>query len=626
MSEIKFISFKGTSDEFTLLSGKTPEICTFSDFIIDNYSSTYHDFVGFCFKNRLLPLPGNADFYFNECMLMNTEILSVHLNRTDQFNARINTVVRASFSNMKNTYKFRFRIEGKLKTSEKCNFFENIYPFSKKDIPADNLLSDYLVPYLAKKDLDAEAENMLQEFYPEALQSPVPVNARKLAERMGFKIMKARLSPDDSKFGSIFFSETDTTIFKGETPLRKTVPAKTILIDIEAQKNCCINTNDVIVHECVHAYEHYLFFFLQSLYRSMLSDIPLPLEDITSQVTEGSPLQWIENQAAHMTPRIRMPLSQTAVKAAELFKKYEKFPEIIALEKVTADLSEFYDVSKLTARNRLVELGYSNAEHIGHYANGSPVPGYKSCRRIGWDQTYTIDFDKMVMEYSRNSSFREILKSGDYIYVEGHLCINSSKYIWERNGMTCLSGYARNNIDECCLLFTVKHENEDYVYVPGALNREARRGELSYLYLTEHKSPVAEAMAVSRIRQDLPSEFSETIVYHMHNLAMSRGLLAERSLLSEKTISRMRNEGRKRYSVRNIIAVCIGLSLYPELSHDLLEKADIRLHSDDPEEQCYEVMLRTMYRSDIYAWNEMLRLNGFSPLQDDSDISAAANM
>ena len=53
------------------------------------------------------------------------------------------------------------------------------------------LLSDYLIPYLKRSELDTEAETILRLFYPEALVSPVPVNAFRLAGNMGFSVRKA---------------------------------------------------------------------------------------------------------------------------------------------------------------------------------------------------------------------------------------------------------------------------------------------------------------------------------------------------------------------------------------------------------------------------------------------------
>lgn len=617
LSENMFISFNGNMPEqINKFGNNVPELCRFSDFIKNNYRSSYHNFLQYCFDNRLLPFPGNADFYYTETFLTGTEILKIYANRIDQFSFTVNTIVRTAFSNGINTYKFSYRVQGTFHASEKCNFFENIYLFRPRDIPDENILSDYLVPYISKTDLDTEAGHILNQFYPEALHEPIRLNAGTLAARMGYKVYKARLSADDSKLGSIFFNETEVTVYKNGIPVRKTVPGNTILIDTEAHKNRGISTSDVIVHECVHAYEHYLFFFLQSLYNSMLSDIPVQLEEIISCLPEDSPLRWIENQADHMTPRIKMPLAQTTIKAEEFMQQYKNCTEIKALEKLASDLAGFYDVPKITARNRLVELGYLNAQNILNYANGKPVPGYISGVRTDWNKTYTIGYKNFSDEYMRNEHFRSLLEKGYYLYVEGHLCRNNSKYIWMHNGNTCLSEYARTHIDECCLLFSVRHEEQNYEYIPGVLNSTSSKGMKKYLYEKKNDA-IEEAASIQKIFSEMPSDFGQTISYHMNNLNMTNERLAELSMLSDRTISRMRNPGHTMPTVKSVVAVSVGMHLYPELSSDLLKKADLTLDINNPQEMCYQIMLRTMYRDSIQKWNEFLSDNGFYPLKEE---------
>lgn len=117
--------------------------------------------------------------------------------------------------------------------------------------------------------------------------------------------------------------------------------------------------------------------------------------------------------------------------------------------------------------------------------------------------------------------------------------------------------------------------------------------------------------------EGMPAGFGDTVKYHMHNLALTREELSERSLLSVKTIGRMRQGQKRNMQLESVIAISVGMHLFPELSSDLLQKADIKLHNDVPAELCYGVMLRTMYRESIYKWNETLESEGLSPLKED---------
>lgn len=61
----------------------------------------------------------------------------------------------------------------------------------------------------------------------------------------------------------------------------------------------------------------------------------------------------------HITPRIRMPLSQLSSKADELYEKYSTLPKKEAYEKIIPELALFYGVSEFTAGKRLNDLIYS---------------------------------------------------------------------------------------------------------------------------------------------------------------------------------------------------------------------------------------------------------------------------
>lgn len=603
-----------------------PEICSFSDFICWNYQEDYERVMRHCIENGLVPYGEYIDRYRNQIAsvhLNHTQIHRIYLHRVNEVSFRIDTVVIADFTiqyahRTDTKVKQWYRIQGTFHIYEKSNFFESVNIYHKEDITQENGLSDYLVPYLSKRNLDAEAEAMLHQYYPEALESPMKLNVKQLAKNMGFQVKVARLSLDDSRLGSIYFENTVITHYRNGIPKQSSVPANTILIDMEAHTNRNRNPNDTVVHECIHAYEHYFFYYLQSMYHGFLQENPPEFEDMAIGKSEDDPLSWIEYQAVHMTPRVRMPLNQTTIKTTELFQKYEKMPESIALEHVTADLAEFYGVSKETARNRLVELGYDKARGVGHFANGKPVPGYLVGKNVHYNQTYTLDFEKMIEEYARNAEFRKVLEKGAYIYVEGHLCQNSDKYIWYRNGHPCLSPYARTHMEECCLLFTIRHERQNYEYVSGTLNREeTKKGALAYLYTKEYETAVSEAFGIQQIMEGMPAGFGDTVKYHMHNLALTREELSERSLLSVKTIGRMRQGQKRNMQLESVIAISVGMHLFPELSSDLLQKADMKLHNDVPAELCYGVMLRTMYRESIYKWNETLESEGLSPLKED---------
>lgn len=52
----------------------------------------------------------------------------------------------------------------------------------------DNPLSDALVPIIYKEKLDLVARNFLKRYYPESLKTPMAIEPKELAEKMGLSV------------------------------------------------------------------------------------------------------------------------------------------------------------------------------------------------------------------------------------------------------------------------------------------------------------------------------------------------------------------------------------------------------------------------------------------------------
>lgn len=612
--------------------GELPEICPFPTLLEWQYYEDYKNMLRDGIRKGFVPIStGITRGYFGiyNIGLDDIKFHKTYMHRINSHSFRLDVVIIADITvyygrGKRATEQQWYRVQGKYDSFGHSNFFETINLYNMEDIPQEHPLSEYLIPYLCRADLDREAEEFLMLYYPEALESPMPVNGKILISRMGFKVMNTRLSLDDSVLARVFFEKTDITYYVNDEAKTATVPAKTILIDKTAHRNTKKNISDTLVHEGIHIHEHWLFYEGQRLFHSFLFEATPEFENLTRAKSDDEPIRWIEGQADHMTPRIRIPLRQSPIKAAELFEKYKHLPEPISYDYVIAEFAAFYDCSKQTATNRLVETGYDKARGMRKYANGMPVPGYLVESTVRYNQTYTIDFDKVVDEYDRNAEFRRLLEKGDFIYVEGHLCLNRDKYIWTNNNKPFLSTYARTHMAECCLLFTIRHDGRDYEYIPGVLNRnEKKPTALEYLYKFQDDRSVEATDAGVEILMSCPPEFNKTLIYHMDNLGVTNEKLSELSLLSERTITRMRGAKKRMPPLENIISASIGLSLYPDLTYDMLEKADRKFDPDIKEHKYFKVMIRTMYRETIQVCNQYLISKKLKPLLDDHNDNLA---
>ena len=547
-----------------------PEICTFSDFLQWNFGDEYTDYIRRSVESGQLPLGMKTDYRFSEIVRIQFKYLQYHkvwIHGIDDRSFRVDVVVIVHFKvklyngSMMDDEQW-YRVTGMFHTDKNSNLFESIQVYNYADIPTNHPYDERLIPILSKCELDSAAEKLLSKYYPDVLSQPMKLNARKLAERMGYRILNARLSEDGSKLGTIIFEDSEINFYTKDGKKRRGIAnANTILIDTQAHKKRNLKTDDTIVHECIHAYLHYLFYFLQSLYHSFLNYSMCELEEMAVTHDADESLKWIECQAVHMTHRVRMPLKQTSIKAAELFSKYTDLPDDKASETVIRELAEFYDVSLTAARNRLVEIGYDKARGFGQYANGKPVPGYIVGKEVQRDQTYTIDFERLVKEFQRNDNLRKVLNNGAYVYAEGHLCRNNSKYIEISSKGTALTPYARTHMSECCLLFDIIHEPFNDEYVVGELHRFDDKNSLGYLYEYNEKDIVGTTTALSQLMTKIPHGFGDTMTFHMTNLRLTKDKLAERSLISTRTIARMRGAEKSMPSLESILAVSIGMIL-----------------------------------------------------------------
>lgn len=89
--------------------------------------------------------------------------------------------------------------------------------------------------------------------------------------------------------------------------------------------------------------------------------------------------------------------------------------------------------------------------------------------------------------------------------------------------------------------------------------------------------------------------------------------LEELSLVGYKTIQTMRNNEAVNKSLRNVVAICIGLHLHPLLSEDLIRKSGNAFKSTE-EDFVLQFLVHNHYKASIYECNELLTEYDFPEL------------
>ena len=504
------------------------------------------------------------------------------------------------------------------------------------------MLTDSLVPYIRTDQLEHIAEAILKQYYPEALHKPVPINVWKFAENIGLTITQARLSKNETIFGAMIFN--DCTVDFYDIAVRRfdtmEVNRKTILVDPEVYFLRALGSwNNTVVHECVHWIKHRNVFELEYLYNENVSMIRCQVvEKDTPDEKTRTDTEWMEWHANALAPRILMPYKPFKQKAAELIRQYKQewgtddTSDVISM--VIEDLHDFFGVSIQAAKIRMIDVGYMEAIGVFEYVDDHYVPAHSfKDGAIEKGQTYSVPVVDSIVQYAFNPDLRRILDSGNFVYIDTHFCINDPKYVVENDfGILEMTEYANTHMDECCLTFErTTRPNADYgaqrytecILFQKAVSKTVNDFQYSH---TDNNSEVEaraaairaeheEVKEIAKIVNQLPVPFNDSLVFLMKWKGITVERLAEKALVSAKTIQRMRNEQEHGWDLDLVIAVCIGLQLPPSLSNLLLEKTGHKLMVGE-KGMTYSHLLATRYQGTIHEVNEYLETTGYSRLSD----------
>lgn len=113
-----------------------------------------------------------------------------------------------------------------------------------------------------------------------------------------------------------------------------------------------------------------------------------------------------------------------------------------------------------------------------------------------------------------------------------------------------------------------------------------------------------------------PNDYlANALTYLMDEMKVKEVDLAEATGLSEKTIQRMKNEIEYKPDIRSVVAVCIGLNLYPKFSNLLLQLAGIFPRNTD-EDRAYMFLVNHYYDATVEECNDFLRRLNIKPLTE----------
>ncbi|MDT8900240.1 ImmA/IrrE family metallo-endopeptidase [Anaeroselena agilis] len=503
----------------------------------------------------------------------------------------------------------------------------DIYSKGKRAMTTGVAATNNIVPIICKNQLETEATRFLERYCPEALQIPMAVPIEKIVkEKMGLNILHGnRLTDDFSLFGQICFSQGSVKVYDLLTDTCQEVEVErgTILIDAytfwERNIGCVNNT---IAHEAFHWHRHRVYAAIKSILRGeKLIACRCPTsskgEKQDDSWTDEDSMEW---QASQIAPRILMPIETAAVKIKELLDMYGYSPgsadKTEILECVIDELASFYKVSKQSAKIRMIDLGYNEAAGVYNYKD-SYAPYFSN-----------ISPRDAFYEYCDNEEFRAVIDSGLFRYASGYFIINNEKYLTQDStGQYVLTNYAWSNLAECALQFTyhrvnMREHGRFHTDVFHRANRQAYE-KLPRFDADRNISVIDNAEELRRKQEEFEEQFADYRAITPTFAQLAADLMKrkrwnsvtfkEKTHLDDATYSRIVNNEEKEWSLRTVMAVCVGLGVNARTTDKLLAAAGHTL-STSREHQLFSFLLTSFEGQSIDECNTFLESMEIMPL------------
>ena len=254
------------------------------------------------------------------------------------------------------------------------------------------------------------------------------------------------------------------------------------------------------------------------------------------------------------------------------------------------------------------------------------------CNATVSESSYKFSSQDTFEMYLRSQTFRDIINSGCYAYVDGRWVLKSPECIKIENGVlqTCI---LPKNLDDYCLVKSV----QTVLLVPAGTTIRPGKCRVEDLQRKIYSFKNAERIdSITKINnnnlylffgggQEPPNNFNGAVVYYMDNRGMTVEALAGETGLSEKTIQRMRTSEENQPTLESIVAFSVGLSLSTYQSGRLLHLAGYSL-TPKPIHQAYSLCLDMASSSTVEECNYFLIQLGYKPLTELYDKEKAKKL
>lgn len=352
-----------------------------------------------------------------------------------------------------------------------------IEPFELTEPTNCVVLDEFLVPEIeyTNDNLDLIANEILCEVYNNEVPSSGKICAYTFAEKLQLQILSCEVKNwNENIMGAIVFSPTDFVIREDMlTPYHaKTIESGTILLNSRASYERGVGSvNNTIIHECIHWLLHWrlAYFYRMQNGHDGRSFVCSSIEDLDN----AQVLKVAEKQANSLAPRILMPKDAFMEKTNSQFNGYVfarnevgqykesyNYLNVDIVDKyLIKALADYFEVSELSAKIRLIETDFTLARGTRIYVDGSYVRPYSFySESLSPYETYTISTEDFNLLLAKSEPFRNQLETGAYLFVENHVVLADPLAVTCAGSKLILTEYAREHLNIYALKFSVKRK------------------------------------------------------------------------------------------------------------------------------------------------------------------------
>ena len=515
-----------------------------------------------------------------------------------------------------------------------CSFENEEFAFSVEELAKSTdrkeegfvMLSPFLVPYMTSCAMDEFAEQVWFDYgLPDARKDPNLRNATELAKRIGLTIQYLDVYEHQDMDSIIFFEDSDLVV--GEDRMEREPDGSTRRIKTGVPTTVCVPANTIVVntnkitkdysafnifHECIHYLLHYMFYRLQKMASNDIRLVKVVEVEAEDGKELSDPIYFMEKQADRGSYGLMMPATDTRERIRSELARVRQFKnEGERFEIVGKALSYQLRMPHFRLKARMIQLGYIQAKGALNYVDKKLITPF-AFDPDAWREnevTFVIKPQTVSGLERRSKDFEAVMATGQFIYADGHVVRNDSRFVKQEKDKLLLTEEAAENVNDCCLRFVRRYVQQNVgKYVMGRMFYDAHYVEQTNFYLSDlmNQKQLDELDAKLEYKSSFPGRFEKAFDQIMEKNDETRESTAYRLHISTDTLDRWLQNPGKFINEDFIIRISQMWQIPDWISKMLLERASIHLNEYDRRQCALEYIRTVLWDQGIEEANKYL--------------------